>query len=388
MTLPEEGTRVFILASTLVTGGAERVVESLALGLPRLGYQPEVLCLHSPGRTGERLITEGVPVRHGLLGAKYDPFSAVRISRIFSEHSGGVLLSLDHHDAIAIGIGAARLAGLRRRVLSVHSTGLWKKGSSFTRFDRFFLGGFGRIVALAGMHRDHLVKVEGIDPGRISVINNGVDTDRFTPAAAADRDALRSGLGIEAGRFAVSMVAALRPEKNHAMLLDAAEILNRRRGGRFVFLLVGSGSEEDTLKERSARLGLGDSVRFLGERDDVDLILKASDASVLCSFPVVETFPLAVLEAMATGIPVISTDVGSVPEIIENGVNGMIIESEDTDGLVSAIEKLEDDQKQAAAMGARARVKAEDRYSVRGMVDSYSRLFMEMKGYGYTVERQ
>ncbi len=388
MTRPEDGTRVFMLASTLVTGGAENVVESLALGLPRLGYVPEVLCLHAPGRTGERLMAAGVQVKHGLLVAKYDPFSAVRISRLFSGHSDGILLSLDHHDAIAVGIGAARLAGLRRRVLSVHSTGLWERGSSFTRLDRFFLRGFERVVALADMHRDHLVEKERIEPGKISVINNGVDIDRFSPADDATGAAVREELGIGGGRFAVSIVAALRPEKNHEMFLYTAAVLKERQGERFVFLITGSGTEEKRLKELSSRLGLGDSVRFLGDREDVDMILKGSDALVLCSFPVVETFPLAVLEAMATGIPVISTGVGSVPEIIEDGVDGMIIESGDVEGLVAAIEALEGDDERAAVIGARARVKAEDRYSVRGMVDSYARLFEEMKGQDEISEKR
>jgi glycosyltransferase involved in cell wall biosynthesis len=377
-----------MLASTLVTGGAERVVESLALGLPRLGYDPEVLCLHAPGRTGERLMAAGVRMRHSLLGAKYDPFTAVRISRLFSGHSDGILLSLDHHDAIAVGIGAARLAGLRRRVLSVHSTGLWEKGSSFTRLDRFFLGGFERIVALAAMHRDHLVEKERIEPERISVINNGVDTDRFSPADDATRAAVREEMGIGGGRFAVSIVAALRPEKNHVMFLDAAAVLKERHGERFVFLIIGCGTEEEKLKELSSRLELGDSVRFLGDREDVDMILKGTDASVLCSFPVVETFPLAVLEAMATGIPVISTGVGSVPEIIEDGIDGMIIDSGDTEGLAAAIETLMGNEERAAAIGARARVKAEDRYSARGMVDSYARLFEEMKGPDEILEKR
>ena len=109
------------------------------------------------------------------------------------------------------------------------------------------------------------------------------------------------------------------------------------------------------------------------------MILKGMDASVLCSFPVVETFPLSVLEAMATGVPVVSTGVGSVPEIIDHGIDGMIIESEDTEGLASALEKLEGDEENAAVMGSRARVKAEDRYSVRGMVESYARIFEEMR---------
>jgi glycosyltransferase involved in cell wall biosynthesis len=371
--------RVFMLASTLVTGGAERVFESLALGLPGHGYEPEVLCLHAPGRTGLRLLEAGVPVRHGLLRSKYDPFSAVGVSRILSGDDDSILLCLDHHDAIAVGIGAARLAGVKRRVLSVHSTGLWGKGSSFTKVDRIFLGGFGRIVALADLHMDHLVKKEGIDPNSIRIINNGVDTALFSPPDDVTRARIREELGIGEDRFAVTLVAALRPEKNHQMLLDAAATLRERHGDRFVFILAGTGAMEDELIDSAAQRDLADSVRFLGDRGDVDVLLKGSDASVLCSFPVVETFPLAVLEAMATGIPVISTGVGSVPEIIENGVDGLIIDSEDTDGLVKAIETIAGDEDRAAVMGARARVKAEDRFSVTGMVRSYAEMFEEMR---------
>ena len=366
-------------ASTLVTGGAERVFESLALGLPARGYEPEILCLREPGSTGERLMKAGVPLRHSILRSKYDPFSAVGVSRLMSGHDDAVLLCLDHHDAIAVGIGAARLAGVRRRVLSVHSTGLWGKGSSFTRIDRAFLGGFGRVVALADMHRDHLVEKEGIDPSTVRIINNGVDTDLFRPADDVTRARIREELGIGEGRFAVTIVAALRPEKNHGMFLEAASILRERHGARFVFLIAGSGGQEEPLREIASDLDLGDSVRFLGSREDVDRILKGSDASVLCSFPVVETFPLAVLEAMATGLPVVSTGVGSVPEIIENGTDGLIIDSEDTEGLAAAIERIAADEEAAAVMGARARVKAEDRFSVRGMVDSYADLFEEMR---------
>jgi glycosyltransferase involved in cell wall biosynthesis len=370
--------RVFMLASTLVTGGAERVFESLALGLPEFGFEPEVLCLHDPGRTGERIMEAEIPVRHGLLRSKYDPFSALSISRILSEDKESLLLCLDHHDAIAVGIGAARLAGVRRRVLSVHSTGLWGEGGSFNRLDRLFLGGFDRIVALAELHKSYLLEQEGIDPESVRVINNGVDTELFSPPDDLTRARVRDELDIGEGVFAVAMVAAMRPEKNHQMILRAAAELRKKAPGRYVFLLAGTGAIEPELRETAAGEELGDTVRFLGDRSDIDAVLKGADASVLCSFPVVETFPLSVLEAMATGLPVISTGVGSVPEIIENGVDGLIIDSEDIDGLVKSIESLEIDRERAAGMGALARAKAEDRFSVRGMVSSYAEMFGEL----------
>jgi glycosyltransferase involved in cell wall biosynthesis len=388
MKRPDDVSRVFMLASTLVTGGAERVFESLAKGLPSRGYLPEVICLHDPGSVGRRLSENGVRVTHGMARSKYDPVSIFRIFRIFSGDRNGVFLSLDHHDAIAIGITAARMACLKGRILSLHSTGLWGRGSSFTRFDRLFLNGFGKIIALAQMHRDYLIDSEGLDPGRISVINNGVDTEIFRPAAIGEKEELRMSLGIDEKSFAVLMVAALRPEKNHSMFLEAAAILNRGGGGKFKFLLAGAGSEEKRLKRISSNLGLDRSIRFLGDREDIELILRAADASVLCSFPVVETFPLAVLEGMAAGLPVISTGVGSVPEIIEDGVDGIIIESGDTERLAAEIARLERDRSRSADIGSRAREKAEDRFSVKVMVDSYADLIDEMQGAREAAEKR
>jgi len=277
-------------------------------------------------------------------------------------------------------VGCIQASRLKSRVLSIHSTGLWKKESSFTRFDRLFLGGFDRVVALAGMHRKHLVESERIDPSKITVINNGVDTGRFTPASPGQKASAREILGIPGESFVVTIVAALRPEKNHMMLLEAAALLRKKGEGRFVFLVAGSGTEEEILKRKSSLLGLDDTVRFLGERNDVEMILRASDASVLCSFPVVETFPLAVLEAMATGLPVVATDVGSVPEIIDDGIDGMIIESGDVAGLLKALEELEENRRRSSQIGVRARAKVEEGFSVSGMVDSYASLFDEMRG--------
>ena len=140
-----------MLASTLVTGGAERVFESLATGLPGFGYDPLVLCLHSPGRTGERMMEAGAAVETGIMRGRHDPLAVTRLARIFRREGGGILLSLDHHDAIVAGISAAVLAGLGGRVLSVHSTGLWKKGSSFTRLDRLFLAASFSVRLQAGI---------------------------------------------------------------------------------------------------------------------------------------------------------------------------------------------------------------------------------------------
>lgn len=370
----ETGTRtgVIILASTLVTGGAETVVRAIARGLPARGIDPTVVCLRAPGEIGGEIAAAGTEVLSGLRSGG-TPRALIGLAGLMRGRRSAALLCLDHHDAIALGVTAARLAGLRGRALAVHSTGLWGRPGSFTRADRGFLGGFAKIIAVAEGHRAYLRDREGIPDERLVVIHNGVDLGRFNPPDGTERRRARRELGVDPGAYVAVIVAALRPEKNHAMLLRAAARL-RESDERFVLLVVGEGSEMGPLRDAAGRLRLGDTIRFLGRRPDVPEVLAAADVSVLCSHPVVETFPLSVLESMACARPVVATSVGSIPEMIDDGVEGMLVPAGDEDALVAALAGLGRDPSRRAEMGARARERVEARYSEDAMIDRYALL--------------
>ncbi|MCX5753794.1 MAG: glycosyltransferase [Candidatus Krumholzibacteria bacterium] len=380
MTRAGQFPRVEILASTLVTGGAERVIEALVFALPARGLSARVLCLHEPGDVGAGIARRGAPVVSRIARGRRDPFACARLASLFGRDRKAVLLSLDHHDAVFIGSVAARLAGLKHRFLAVHSTGLWGKRSSFSMSDRFVLGSYEGIVALARAHADYLVRREGIEEGKIRIIPNGVDPGRFRPARSEEeRGALRSALSIPAARFVVAMVAALRPEKNHGMFLDAAARIKARRND-FLFLAIGGGPEAEKLQRRSRELSLGDAVRFMGRREDIPAILSAADASVLCSHPVVETFPLAVLEAMSSGLPVVASDVGAVREMMSDGEEGRIISPGDVGSLVESLVALADAPETGRRMGIRGRERVLREFTVDGMVGRYAEMFVGAVG--------
>jgi len=380
MTRAGQSPRVEILASTLVTGGAERVIEALVSGLPARGLPARVLCLHEPGEVGAGLARRGAPVVSRIARSRRDPFACARLASLFARNRGAVLLSLDHHDAVFAGSVAARWAGLKHRFLAVHSTGLWGKRSSFSTSDRLVLGSYEGIVALAQAHADYLVRREGIEEGRIRIIANGVDTERFHPARSEEeRGSLRAALSIPASSFVVVMVAALRPEKNHGMLLDAAARIRARRNDS-IFCVVGEGPEAENLQRRSRELSLGETIRFMGRRDDIPAILAAADASALCSHPVVETFPLAVLEAMSCGLPVIASDVGAVREMIVDGEEGRIIAPGDVGALAEALVALADAPEAGRRMGIRGRDRVVRDFTVEGMVGRYAEMFGEALG--------
>jgi glycosyltransferase involved in cell wall biosynthesis len=375
-----QSPRVEILASTLVTGGAERVIEALVLGLPAVGFPARVICLHEPGEVGAGIARRGAPVVSRIARFRRDPFAYVRLARLLARNRGAVLLCLDHHDAVFTGSIASRGAGLKHRFLAVHSTGLWGKPSSFSTSDRLVLGSFERIVALAKAHADYLVRREGIEEGRIRIIPNGIDVGRFHPARSqGERESLRCALSIAASRFVVMIVAALRPEKNHGMLLDAAARIKARRDD-FLFCVVGEGPEAEALLRRSRDLSLGDTVRFMGRREDVPALLSAADAAVLCSHPIVETFPLALLEAMSCGLPVVASDVGAVREMMVDGEEGRIISSGDVEALAGTLVALADAPERGRRMGVKGRERVVRDFTVEGMVGRYAKLFGEALG--------
>lgn len=373
-----ESRKIYILASTLVTGGAEIIVKALALGLGSRQFDTEILCLGEPGEIGAELEEKGVPFISNLSRGRLDPTPYFRLRNRFRKGNGGVLFALDHHNAVFWGAVASRAGGLESRVLSLHSTGLWGKKRSLNITDRLVLDSYEKVVALSSKHADYLVDNEGVRSERIEVINNGVDVEEFSPVGSVDEKInLRRGLSIPEDSVVVAIVAALRPEKNHLMFLDAASRLMEKRKNMY-FLIVGDGPEMDKLSRESVNRKMEGHISFLGVRTDVAEILKCVDISVLCSYPVVETFPVTVLEAMASGLPVVSTDVGSVSEIIREGNDGFLIKPGDVDALEARVADLADEPGLRSSMGSNGRKRVVDNFSKRIMLDKYRGLFKSL----------
>lgn len=381
MKVPRDNPTVCVLGSTFVTGGAERVAQALVRGLGRFGLQPMVVALHCAGPVGEELSELGVSFFSDLARSSRDPRIAAKLARIFRQGSVDLLYCLDHHDALFWGGISSKLARVERLVLGVHSTGLWGRPSSFTFSDRLVMRLCDRVVALARPHADYIERHGSVPRQRIEIIHNGVDVERFEPLdSSLNRERLREGLGLPRDAFVVVMIAALRPEKNHEMLIRSIGAIPSPE--RPHVLIVGEGSEEQRLRALVDESGSGDSIRFLGRRDDVPGVLAASDLFVLCSHPVVETFPLSLLEAMASGLPVVVTRVGSIDEILTDGVHGYVIEPGDQEALIRSIVSVMRDGPGRSEMGKRGRERIVEHFSEDRMVERYAELFHGLLGTG------
>lgn len=189
----------------------------------------------------------------------------------------------------------------------------------------------------------------------VRVVVHGVRLDAI-PSDRAGRTRLRASLGIGDDTVVALTVANFRPQKGHLDLLDAARRVVAS-GVDVTFLLVGHGPLEPDVRDAHEALQLGDRVRFLGFRDDAVELLAASDMFVLASLH--EGFPVAVMEALAAGVPVVATAVGGVPDVIDDGVEGYIVPAGHPEELAAAIVRVADDpagrERMSEAAAARGR---------------------------------
>lgn len=365
---------VSFVASTFTVGGSERVLSHLITRLPVARYRIRLYFLRESGKLGRALFTQGIGGAERLQHHRYDPATAIRLSRHFKRDRPDVLFILDHHNAMMWGRIAGLLEKVPKTVVASHATGLFGGKHNFRLTDRWLMEFTDRVVALSRAHARYLTETEGVAPGKIVVIENGIPVAEYGDIDAESVASLRRELGLLPEHRVVMMVAALRPEKAHEVLLEAARVLVASRDD-LVFLVVGGGQRREELESMRSSMGLERAVRFLGVRRDVARLLQLADVLALPSHPAVETLPLSVLEAMAAGVPVVATRVGSVPELIEDGHTGLLIDPGDPPGLAGAIATCIDESERSRVMADRAREVVAARYSVETMVEGYDRLF-------------
>ncbi len=225
-------------------------------------------------------------------------------------------------------------------------------------------------VAVAAADARQMVEVERIDPRLVRHVPNGVPAPR-----AAAGPFLREELGIAPGAPVIGYVGRLGAIKALDVLLDAVARLQERLPQVRV-LLAGSGDEEERLRARSARLGLGERVVFLGIRPDVDRVFQAVDVSVICSDS--EGMPLSALEAMAAGTPLVATRVGGLPEVVDDGVTGLLVPPRDPDALARALESVLGDEERRRRMAAASRERHRREFELDQVVRQLEGLYEEL----------
>lgn len=374
---PSAVIRVAFVQASLGVGGAERLVQSLARRLNRSRIEPWILNLYGPGAIGEPMRAAGAPMVSHLASSALDPRTGGRLARALEETRADVAYVYD--SALPMfWMGCMRRRRTRPRlVLGFHSTG--RLGDPVQHFlaRRAAVPVADRLVALAGSHRRFLARELRLPESRFDVLASGVDLARFD--AARPRDEARRAAGLPTGVPLVGIVAALRPEKHHALFLAAARrVLASVPDARFV--IAGDGPERAAIERACRELALGERVTLLGSREDVPVLYRALDVAVLSSHPVVETLPVTLLEAAACGTPAVATAVGSVADVVAEGETGFVVPAGDAAALADRIVRLLGDAALRERMGTAARRRAEQHFDERDMVRRYEELFLSTAG--------
>lgn len=360
----------FVLHVMQVAGAEVLVAETIRRLAGRI--TPFVYCLDAIGVLGEDLKKQGTPVvafnrQPGLdLGVARRMAAAIRADKLEVLHA-------HQYTPFFYGALAARISGRRPRVIFTEHGRHYPDVVSAKRrwINRIVLDRLAdEINAVCEFSARSLAEKDGFVRRPIQVIPNGVDVGQYD--RPADATALRRRLGLDPVRRYITTIARFHPVKDHKTLIDAFARLSRALPD-VDLLLAGDGALRGALETQVASLGLTSRVRFLGVRQDVPDLLKASDVFALTS--VSEAASITLLEAMAAATPVVVTAVGGNPEIVRDGIDGLLAPRGDVAAIEAAMRRLLTDQQAARKLGASAAARVRSTFLLDQTIERYYRLY-------------
>ncbi len=274
---------------------------------------------------------------------------------------------------------AARAAGVPTIISSEQNPYPFKTRPPFSLIERRLSKYTKKILACSEKVKDHLIQNVGIDPEKVITVHNSVDTSSFFPMKESRQNQpelakLREELGFSEGDKVIGTVGHLTPQKGHEYLFRAGpKILESIPQARF--LVVGKGYLKRKLENLARSLGISDEVVFAGLRQDIPLILNSLDLFVLPSLW--EGFGIAIIEAMACAVPVIASNVGGIPEIVQHGENGILIAPKNPDEIVSAVIRVLKNKELADRLAENGMETVKEKFEVEKMVRRVEQVYEE-----------
>jgi len=357
-------THVLQIVGNAIVGGMENYVVRLVERLPRDRFGVSVLAPFESPFT-DQLRNVGADVFITPVTDEPSWQSIQLASALIQSRSIDVIQS-HLPNAHVLAALAGRLSG-RPVLATVH-------GRALTTLDLEVHKLAGTQLAVVCRHSYFQALGIGIDPRHVHYLPNGVDTERFRPQRVRD-GALRTKFGIAAQTPLVGFIGRLSTEKGPDLFLRMA-LSVRAQVPSAEFVLVGDGAMLKQLQTFAKRFGLADAVHFAGNQSDMPAVLNELDVVVSSSHS--EAMPLAVMEAMASGVPVVACKVGGIPDLVAHGVTGWLVDAGDVETLATRVVELLDDDALRSAAGAAARARAVDRMRLDQSVDATTRLLLQL----------
>jgi glycosyltransferase involved in cell wall biosynthesis len=372
LSLRSRPIKVVYVINSLGVGGAEHVLCDLVTGLDPQRFQAEVICLYSAGKLREPLDSANIPVRVLGLNRRFFPGNWLK-TWVGLRHTRADVIHTHMPESAWYGLPAAYCHRIPVRISHLHSVYLrWSLKAK--ALDRAVRASASLSVACSSAVRD-AARGLGYADAKLKVIHNGVDVTRFSNPPG--RAAARRSLELPQDDPILISVASLHEHKGHAYLLDAMARVHREFP-RARLLLAGKVPERRraALHERVDALGLVGVVSFLGRREDIPLLLAASDVFVMPSLR--EGFPVALLEAGAAGLAAVASSVGGIPEIVDDGVTGVLVPPGDHARLADATLRLLRDPSRMQAMGDAARQRVHGRFVLQETIRQLEELYLDL----------
>ena len=359
------------VVENLDRGGLERTVVDLIASQRDAGHECRVICLFKLGLLARELLASGVRVdacgkRPGL------DLRALRRARALIRQSPDAVIHT--HNAMAQYYAVLASLGLpvKCRINTRHGMGGRTRSGRQEWLYRQSLRGTDYAVAVCEAARQRFA-ADGMRPRRALLsVPNGIRLERFRPADDVARQSLVAELGLPTGSRIIGTVGRLQPVKDHALLLRAFAKV-RVQVPEAALVIVGDGPLRAALEAQAEQAGLSDALRFMGDRHDVPRLLTGMEVFALTSTS--EGYSVALLEACASSLPIVATDVGGNREIVRHGINGRLVPSGDTAAIATALIALLRGGEQAAAMGRAGYAWAQAEASFRTMAERYHGLY-------------
>ncbi len=369
-TLEISKKKLIYIVNSLNLGGTENLVVQMALAF-RLDYQVFVVCLDEPGIWAARLRNENIPVYCLWRQPGIDLAVSAKIAKFCKKH--GVDLIHAHQCTAWFYAALSRLLYQAPKLLFEEHGRFYPEHYSWKKntVNKLLIQNLtSKIVAVSDDVRRRLVKYEGISKNRISVIYNG--TRPPPPLSAEKRAVLCQELGLAPDDFVIGMIGRLDPIKNIPIFLKAFAEL-RLKHKNLKGLLVGDGPDFANIKTMCNSLQISNDILMTGYRQDATDLLQCLNLYVLCSLS--EGTSMSLLEAMASGILAIVTNVGGNPELITHHENGWVIPSESTEDLIEAINLAYLSPEIRIQMAQNALDVYENYFSFQKMEDNYKKMY-------------
>ena len=362
MTLRKHNIHVLHIVPTLGAGGMELSMGRVAQALSGQGIRHSIVCLKGDAIIQDRF-DDSVPI-YCMHARPNEPGLPWRLWKLLNRIRPTVIHARNWSAWPDVAVARLALPNPPSLIFSFH--GLDSSGPMPLRrrlISKLLACVTTHIFTVSEASKHLLVQHVGLPHNQIDVIPNGVDTEHFRPS---NNNSLRDN------KVVIGTVGSLSQVKNQVLLIRAwAELL--KSGIQGELRMAGEGPERSRLAHVAESLGIADRVHFLGHIEDVPGFLQQLDVFVLPSDS--EAHPNALIEAMSCGLPCVATRVGGVPEVLDNGRFGRLVQAGDLDGLVEAIRLLVNDPAGRKSLGKIARAHVIEKYSLEQMIERYSVLY-------------